>query len=651
MLLNDIHLNELKASIIRLRGRVELYEGSTLTSICHCGDSLQEFTVERTGENRFYGFGICQKLHGILIDHYQKINVTNKHSVEVAFGVNENFVYPYPKFYIQEYKRNEEDGTIEFAAYDKLFKAEGYTLNDLNLRDTYNIKAMAAACAQVLDLPLRFINIDEETLNTGFTKGVDANFSGEESLRRILDAIAEFTQSIYFINSNWELVFKRLNPAEELALAINRRQYISFENGGERRLKNIASVTEGEDNVETVGEGEGVTQYIRDNPFYTLRTDLASLLEKAQANVGGMTMSQYNVEWSGNYLLEIGDRISLEGKNTTLYSYLLDDSITFDGGLYQKTSWSFEDNEGERASNPITIGEALNQTFIKVDKANRRIDMAVKESTAATEAVAELTITTNGISQSVSQIEKNVQEIEDDITGVNTEVTTVKKSVTTLDTTVSGISGRVSSVEGNINSINGEITNVKKSVSDLNITANGISASVTSIEGEIDGLEGDINGLDGEIKANKEAIGAIEISAESINSSITTLERNVSNRFDNIEGEFVDVSKKVETMVTQDTFEIGINKVIDNGVKKVETSTGFTFDEQGLTISKTNSEMTTQITEDGMKVYRSSTEVLTADNEGVKAEDLHATTYLIIGGNSRFEDYGSGRTGCFWIGG
>jgi hypothetical protein len=60
--------------------------------------------------------------------------------------------------------------------------------------------------------------------------------------------------------------------------------------------------------------------------------------------------------------------------------------------------------------------------------------------------------------------------------------------------------------------------------------------------------------------------------------------------------------------------------------------------------------MTTTITEDGMTVYRNEEAVLVADNEGVKAEDLHATTYLIVGQFSRFEDYGD-RTGCFWIGG
>lgn len=85
-------------------------------------------------------------------------------------------------------------------------------------------------------------------------------------------------------------------------------------------------------------------------------------------------------------------------------------------------------------------------------------------------------------------------------------------------------------------------------------------------------------------------------------------------------------------------------------IDSVTTSTGFTFDADGLKVEKSGSEMSTQITEDGMKVYRNDEEMLTANNQGVNAVNLHATTYLIVGYNSRFEDMGN-RTGCFWIGG
>ena len=54
-----------------------------------------------------------------------------------------------------------------------------------------------------------------------------------------------------------------------------------------------------------------------------------------------------------------------------------------------------------------------------------------------------------------------------------------------------------------------------------------------------------------------------------------------------------------------------------------------------------------------MKIYKNNEVMLTANNQGVDAKNLHATTYLIIGGNSRMEDFienGSKRTAIFWIG-
>lgn len=83
----------------------------------------------------------------------------------------------------------------------------------------------------------------------------------------------------------------------------------------------------------------------------------------------------------------------------------------------------------------------------------------------------------------------------------------------------------------------------------------------------------------------------------------------------------------------------------------VTTKTGFTFDDEGLTVSKTGSEMTTQVTEDGMTVSRSGTQVLVVDNQGVEATNLHAKTFLILAGKARLEPYGADRMGCFWIGG
>jgi hypothetical protein len=145
-------------------------------------------------------------------------------------------------------------------------------------------------------------------------------------------------------------------------------------------------------------------------------------------------------------------------------------------------------------------------------------------------------------------------------------------------------------------------------------------------------------------KANKEIeivageTAAIKLTTDTIQNSVSQLDNNM-----------VDVIAQVNTKITANDVSYQIQAAMSEGVERITTTTGFTFNEEGLHISKSDSEITTSITEDGMVVYKDSSEVLVADNQGVKAEDLHATTFLIIGGNSRLEDYGS-RTGCFWIG-
>lgn len=118
-----------------------------------------------------------------------------------------------------------------------------------------------------------------------------------------------------------------------------------------------------------------------------------------------------------------------------------------------------------------------------------------------------------------------------------------------------------------------------------------------------------------------------------------------------LEESLAQVSSRVELALTSDQVEIAIEKKLAQGVDTVTTKTGFTFDDVGLTVSKTGSEMTTQVTEDGMTISRSGTQVLVVDNQGVEATNLHAKTFLILAGKARLEPYGADRMGCFWIGG
>ena len=154
-----------------------------------------------------------------------------------------------------------------------------------------------------------------------------------------------------------------------------------------------------------------------------------------------------------------------------------------------------------------------------------------------------------------------------------------------------------------------------------------------------------------ETSENAEAISSLQIGTDEINASISELTTNVNTSIDGVNQEITSVRNEVEAKMSSEDVTFAIRSELANGVSSVQTETGYRFDSDGLMITKTGSEMSTQITDDGMQVFRDSTAVLTANNVGVDAVNLHATTYLIIGTNSRFENYGSDRTGCFWIGG
>ena len=166
-------------------------------------------------------------------------------------------------------------------------------------------------------------------------------------------------------------------------------------------------------------------------------------------------------------------------------------------------------------------------------------------------------------------------------------------------------------------------------------------------------IESDITSIESETKSLKSTVSSLQLGADSISASVKSLEESMTNTTNGLASDISRIREQVNLKMSTDDVKLEIQKEMSKGANKVSTSTGFTFDQNGLNISKTDSEMKTQITEDGMKIYKNSEVMLTANNQGVDAKNLHATTYLIIGNNSRMEDFtedGNKRTAVFWIG-
>lgn len=516
-----------KASKRHLKAKAELFSGSSLVNTYTENDKIKSITIERVGEeSKFFGFGVSHKFNIKLIDVERAINLTTDNYFKIYLGVEDEYI-TFPKAYITEVNRDENTNELSITAYDVLKDTKTLTVNDLALQTPYTIKQVINAVAGKLGASVVIPELD--VFNLSYENG--ANFEGTESLEEALKAAAEATQTIYFINSNDALVFKRL---EGEAKAITKNDYFTLDSKTNKRLQTICSATELGDNVSSSTSLVGSTQYLRDNPFLELREDIATLLDNAIAEVGNITINQFSCEWRGDPSVEIGDKLELTTKdNNTVISYLLNDSLTYEGGLVQKTEWNYTESE-ETESTPSTVGEAIKQTRAKVDKVNKEIILLVSE-----------------------------------------------------------------------------------------------------------------------VSANKDNISALQISTDTINASVQNVETKTNEALENINEDIININQRVDTTMSAEDVKIEIQKEISNGVSSVKTSTGFTFNDQGLTIAKDGSEMTTNVDEDGISVYRDDEEVLTANNEGVIAYDLHAKTYLIVGTNSRFEDYekdGEARTGCFWIG-
>lgn len=521
--------NSFSSPVRTINARVDVYEGATLADSYTKYYALKEFTIDRVGESKFFGYGICQRFNVHLVDKDRLINITTADRFKVFLSAGGNYIDNFPKFYVTEVHRDENTNELSVTAYDAIYSAADHTVAELGLVAPYTIAGFANACAKLLGVGLQIAPGAANAFALSYDTG--ANFDGTETLREALNAIAEATQTIYFLNGEDNLVFKRLDSTP--IYAITKEEYFTLDSGENRRLATITHATELGDNVTASTSATGSTQYVRNNPFWDMREDIADILNDALAAVGGLTIAQFSCEWRCNPAIEIGDCIYLLTKdNEWISSFLLDDVISYDGSLSAATGWEYENDSAENEDNPAALGDALKQTYARVDKANKQIDLVVSEVTNNAEAISALQLNTEGISASVQKVEE---------------------------------------------------------------------------------------------KANA--------AIEDLNNDVATL------------------TSKVEASITAADVQLQIETELANGVDKVITTTGFTFNETGLTVSKSGTEMSTTITEDGMTVYRDTEAVLIADNEGVKAEDLHATTYLIVGNNSRFEDYGTDRTGCFWIGG
>lgn len=197
---------------------------------------------------------------------------------------------------------------------------------------------------------------------------------------------------------------------------------------------------------------------------------------------------------------------------------------------------------------------------------------------------------------------------------------------------------------------------------DGQINANFITTGTMSVS-RIEGLANKISEYDTQLTE-------IELNADNITQRVQSNSTNINNNYHEIiqrlddkaqKSDIVSIENIVETIQTNTDYAINVVEDIQvNGASKVKTSTGYTFDSEGLTIEKTNAKTKSKLNEAGLEIKdatgSSEESLLFAgyDNQTgetiVKSKNMNVEKYLTIGKYSRIEDYEEG-TGVFWLGG
>lgn len=528
--------NELKTAFAsdsrRLKGKVELFNNSTSTLITS-QDKLKSIQVSRYSNEKVFGFALCQKATIEIIDENHDIEVAEGQKVNISIGakIASGVDYVgYCDFFIDRYSRDEVSHLLKIEAFDRIQELSRLRTSQFNFSFPMALEEIIFVIQDSINIEIIYDN-NLPNLKTIFEKE-QINIEGTESIRSFIEAICELTGTICYINQSNQLVLKKI-AGDTVNETINRDRIFDFSQSEGNTITGLISATELGNNL-SVGSTDGYQYIIRENPFLTNDQDLCIVcLNNLLTSINGFTFNPYELKWRGSPDLEAGDRVKIQKKDGTyLETLYLGEELTYNGGLISNANWAYI--QEEEPSNPSNLGDILKQTYARVDKVNKQIDIAVAGKDEIEDKIAKLQLTTDSISATVSS---NKAETDD----------------------------RFNSVNDNLNAL----------------------------------------------------------------------------------------AKSVSATMTQDQINILIQQQLANNVNSVTTTTGFTFNADGLTIEKSGNEMKTQIDEDGMTIFKDNQEVLTVNNTGVDAYNLKATTYLIIGNETRFEKFnhkmrGTG-VGCFWL--
>ena len=144
----------ISADCREVKGKVELYQGSTLLSTFLANDNLLSIDIERNcASGKFFGYSILQQATVKILDTQRALNVAEGQILKCYIGCkvgNSDEYVSFPSFYISSVERDENDNSLTLKGWDIMHQIALKTSSEINLTAPYLLDFFASTGASTL---------------------------------------------------------------------------------------------------------------------------------------------------------------------------------------------------------------------------------------------------------------------------------------------------------------------------------------------------------------------------------------------------------------------------------------------------------------------------------------------------------------------
>ena len=172
--------------------------------------------------------------------------------------------------------------------------------------------------------------------------------------------------------------------------------------------------------------------------------------------------------------------------------------------------------------NTSEITTMKGQIALKVEKTdieNAKSEMEGVIDTKVDSAKAEIKVTTDAISQNVSNLSQTVSTKADGST-----VTTLSSKVGSLETSVNGISGKVTNLEKTTTTLGTQVSDAQDTADSAINKANNAQSTANSANSTANANKSNITNLQGEVSTVKSDIASLEVTTSGISQKVSSVE-------------------------------------------------------------------------------------------------------------------------------